>query len=133
MKKLIIMIALIASVGLIASQGLACWWDGYRGGPARGSMMGTWDGYGPGVSNSGTYSSFLNDTANLRQKLAATQGEYNALMAQSNPDVNKAAQLSKEIVRLHDQLRTKAQSAGLQGPGNYGPGYGPRHGGWSCW
>ncbi|RLB85618.1 MAG: hypothetical protein DRH24_01535 [Deltaproteobacteria bacterium] len=133
MKKLLIMVTIMVSVGLIASQGLACWWGGYRGDSARGSMMGTWDGYGPGVNDSGAYRNFLNDTTNLRQELAAKRGEYNALMVQSNPDVNKASQLSKEIVRLHDQLRAKAQGAGLQRPGNYGPGYGHRCGGWACW
>ncbi|MBW2090052.1 MAG: periplasmic heavy metal sensor [Deltaproteobacteria bacterium] len=133
MKKLVIMVTIMVSVGLIASQGLACWWGGYRGDPARGSMMGTWDGYGPGVNDSGAYRNFLNDTTNLRQELAAKRGEYNALMVQSNPDVNKASQLSKEIVRLHDQLQAKAQGAGLQRPGNYGPGYGHRCDGWACW
>ncbi|MBW2015045.1 MAG: hypothetical protein JRI69_14925 [Deltaproteobacteria bacterium] len=120
MKKLVIMVTIMVSVSLIASQGLACWWGGYRGDPARGSMMGTWDGYGPGVNDSGAYRNFLNDTTNLRQELAAKRGEYNALMVQSNPDVNKASQLSKEIVYMIS-FRQKPRAQGYRDPGTMAP------------
>ena len=41
MRKLVVAIALVASVGLLASAALACIWDGYYGGPMGGPMMGT--------------------------------------------------------------------------------------------
>lgn len=140
MRKLVIVIALVASVGLITSTALACYWDGYYGGPMGGPAYGPWGGYAPGAAPSGAYQNFLNDTAKLRQELAAKQGEYNALMAQSNPDPKKIGQLSQEMAGLHEQLRTKAQGSGLAGPmphsGRMGPdpyGYGSGYGGWNCW
>jgi zinc resistance-associated protein len=121
MKKLVMVSALVVIVGLLASQALACWWDGNYGG----HMMG-WG------SGRGYYSqSFLNDTATLRQELAAKQGEYNALMAQSSPDPKRASQLSQEIVGLQDQLQAKAQAQGYMGPRGYGNG--PYGDGWACW
>lgn len=128
MKKLVIVLAIVASVGIITSPVLACMWYGYWGGPAGGSMMVAWGGYGSGVDNSGAYRNFMNDTANLRQELAAKQGKHNALMTQNNPDGKQAAQLSPEVTRLHDQLRARAQSSRLPGPGSYNTGYGPRYG-----
>jgi zinc resistance-associated protein len=132
MRKLLIVMVVLVAVGFIGSQALACLWDGYWGGPMRGS----WGGYysNPG----GSHQEFLNDTAPLRQELAAKQGEYNALMAQPNPDPKRVGQLSQEIAHIHDRLQAKAQASGLPRPGSYGApmggyGYGPGHGGWACW
>ena len=140
MRKLVIVIALVASVGLLASAALACYWDGYYGGPMEGPMMG---GYNPGVAQGASYQTFLDETQDLRQELAAKQGEYNALMVQSNPDPKKAGQISREIAGLHGQLQAKAGARGLGaqgGPGRYsapirpyGYGYGSGYGGWACW
>jgi len=122
MKRFVMVSALVVFLGLLASQALACWWDGNYGGHMMG--WGSGRGYYP--------QSFLNETATLRQELAAKQGEYNALMAQSNPDPNRAAQLSQEIVGLQDQLQAKAQARGFMGPRGYN-GYGPGGDGWACW
>lgn len=138
MRKLIIVIALVASAGLLASAALACYWDGYYGGPMGGSMMG---GYYPGVAQGGSYQTFLDETQDLRQELAAKQGEYSALMAQSNPDPQKAGQISREIAGMHGQLQAKARARGLGAQGGPGPysapmrpnGYGSGYGGWNCW
>jgi len=134
MRKLIIVSISVVFLGLIASQALACWWDGYWGGPV-GWRGGT---YAPGTGSTENYQSFLSDTAQLREELAAKQGEYNALMAQPNPDPSRIGQLTLEIARHHDQLRAKAQVSGLAGPGSSGApmggyGYGSGHGGWACW
>ena len=76
------------------------------------------------------YQGFYDQTLQLRQDLAAKQGEYNALMAAQDPDPKLAAKLNHQIVVLHDQLRIKARSNNLPTAfGNYG--YSNR-GGW-CW
>lgn len=134
MKKVLIVLVTLVSLGFIASQSLACWWDGYWGGPTGGA----WGGYAPGINPGGAYQNFLNDTAKLRQELAGKQAEYNALMAQPNPDPKRAGELSKEIAGIHDQLQAKAQASGLPGPGSYGAQrggyrYGPGYSGWGCW
>jgi len=117
MKKTILVIAAVAFISLIGTQAFACYWNGYWGGPMGGPVAGY---YG------GNYQGFSDDTVQLRQDLAAKQGEYNALMAKSNPDPKRAADLSRQITSLHDQLRSKAQAYNLPAPGA-GYGYG-----W-CW
>ena len=136
MRKLLIVIALVASVGLLASAALACYWDGYYGGPMGGPMMG---GYNPGVAQGGSYQTFLDETQDLRQELAAKQGEYNALMVRSNPDPQKAGQISREMEGIHGQLQAKARARGLGAQGGQGPYSSPMRpydsgsGGWACW
>ena len=127
MKKIVITLAVLASFGFISSQALACYWDGY------------WDGsmYGGGYGNhNANHQRFFNDTAELRGAFAAKQAEYGALMAQKNPDPKRAAQISKEIASLHDQLEARAQAHNLPIPGsnNYRPQYNNRGwGGRGCW
>ena len=123
MRKLVIMLAVVGIVGLAASQALA-WGPWGQGGWCP--MMGGYNGAYTG----GAYQNFLNDTAQLRQELAAKQGEYNALMAQPSPDPKQTAQVSQEIARLQEQIQTKAQSSGIATPGRYA--YGP-HCGWMRW
>ncbi|NQU13802.1 MAG: hypothetical protein HQ561_06625 [Desulfobacteraceae bacterium] len=126
MKKLLIVLITVVSLGFIASMALACMWDGYRG-DSRGGYSG---GYASGMTG-GTYQNFLNDTTTLRQKLAAKQGEYSALTAQPNPNRKRIDQLSQEIEGMHDRLHSKARTSGFSDwcPYEYGSGYG----GWACW
>jgi zinc resistance-associated protein len=127
MKKLIIVSIGVVFLGLVASQALACWWDGYRGG----HMGGAWSDYcWSGYTGAGSQE-FLDETATLRQELAAKQGEYSALMTQGNPDPKGAADLSRQIVNLQDQIHAKARARGFAGPGAYARG--PGHGGMGCW
>ena len=138
MRKFSIVLVMVVALGFVTSQALACYWDGYYGGPMGGPAYGPRGGYAPGAAPSGAYQNFLNDTAKLRQDLAAKQGEYNAMMAQSNPDPKKIGQLSQEMAGLHDQLHTKAQGSGIAGSmpygGQMGPGpYGSGYGGLNCW
>ena len=83
------------------------------------------------------YQGFFDNTSQLRQDLAAKRGEYNALIAKSNPDPKRAADLNKQITSLHDQLRSKAQAYNLPAPGarsGYGPMSGYSRGGYGwCW
>jgi zinc resistance-associated protein len=138
MRKVTIVLVMVVALSLVASQALACMWDGYDGGPMGGPMMG---GYNSGVAPSGVYQIFLDETQDLRQELAAKQGEYNALMAKSNPDPQKAGQISREIAGMHGQLQAKASARGLGAQGGQRPysapmrsyGYGSGYGGWACW
>lgn len=128
MKKMILIIAAMASIAAIGTQALACYWDGYWGGP-MGSPM---NGYNAG----GDYQGFVDSTANLRQELAAKQDEYETLMVTSNPDPKRVAQLNRDITTLHDQLRSQARSHRLPAPSAKYVGYGHgRMGGYggSCW
>lgn len=134
MKKVLVALVVALGLGLIASQALACWWGGYGGG---GMMWGPTRGHYSGAAPSGwDYRGFMADTANLREELAAKQGEYDALMANPNPDPERAAQLSREMARLNDQLQAKAQGFGMHGRGlgwgHYGMGMSPGRGGY-CW
>ncbi|MBU4597642.1 MAG: hypothetical protein KMY53_00400 [Desulfarculus sp.] len=124
MKKAILIFAAVTVIALAGTQAFACIWDGYWGG-----HMG-----GPGAGVYGNnYQGFYDNTAKLRQELAAKQGEYNALMAKPNPDSKRAAELNREMTLLHDQLRTQARSYNLPAPGTRN--YGGRMGGYGygCW
>ena len=106
MKKFWITMIAIVSFGFIASSALAQYW----GAPMGGHM----NNYYTNTSSNGNYQEFLDNTSQLRQDLAATQGEYNALMVSSNPDSKRAAELGREITSLNDQLRTQAGTYNLQ-------------------
>lgn len=104
MKKTMLILAAISLIALIGTQAFACYMDGYWGGPMGGPMAG-FDG--------GNHQEFYDKTAQLRQHLATRQGEYNALLATSNPDPKRTAELGREIAALHDQLRAQARSYDL--------------------
>ena len=128
MKKMIFGLVVAASVVFFGFQAFACYWDGYWGGPMSVPMGGF---YGDTFVG-GAYQGFLDNTAQLRQDLAAKQSEYNALMAKSNPDPKRAADLNRQISALHDQLRTQARSYNLPVPrSNYG--HRPMGGHGCCW
>jgi zinc resistance-associated protein len=125
MKRSILVLAAAATLTLIGTQAFACYWDGYWSGPMGGPMA--------GVQGNGNYQDFYEKTASLRQDLAGKQGEYSALMATPNPDPKRAAELSREITTLHDQLSAKARSFNLpvSNMGHYAGMSG--HGGYGCW
>lgn len=128
MKKMILGLVVAASVVFFGFQAFACYWDGYWRGPMGVPMGGFYDRTMAG----GAYQEFFDNTAPLRQDLAGKQAEYNVLMAKSNPDPKRAAELSKQITSLHDQLRAKARSYNLPAPrGNYG--HGSMRGYGCCW
>ncbi len=125
-----IILAIIVVLGLAAVSAWAGPWGGPRGGGSP--------GYGAYMGPQGQ--AFLDETADLRDELAAKRGEYHALMSRENPDPKEAARLQQEMSRIRDQIRTKAQS--YQDPSAYGRydnrGYGGRWGhhkggGGYCW
>ena len=113
MKKSILIIAAAASITLLGTQAFACYWDGYWGGPMGGPTA---------MVNGGNYQGFYTKTAQIRQDLAAKQGEHNALLATANPDPQRSADLSREVTILHDKLMAEASSFNLPAPntGTYG-------------
>jgi len=78
-------------------------------------MWGRLAGYCPTPGQPEAYNNFLDETAKLRQELAAKLHEYNALMPQSNPDPRRMEKLPEELTEIHDQLLAKAQASGLGG------------------
>ena len=68
---------------------------------------------------------FLKETESLRREMATLRGEYQALLAQENPDPKKAGELHAKMFDLRNQLHEKADKAGIRGGGyGMGPGYG---------
>ena len=100
MKKTILIVAAIAFIILFNTQAFACNRDGYWGDPSGEPVMGAYDN---------AYQWFFDQTAQLRQDLAANRGEYNALMAKSNPDSKWASESNREITVLHDLLSSQAR------------------------
>jgi hypothetical protein len=94
-KRIIMILAVLMSAGFIVGSAWACQWDGNRGGSGWGYDSGY---YG---NQSGSYQNFMNDSASFR--------EYNALMAQQNPDPKQAGQLQEDIAKLNNQIQQKAQ------------------------
>ncbi|MFP3980097.1 MAG: hypothetical protein ACLFUY_01785 [Desulfobacterales bacterium] len=127
-KKALIVLALIATVGLIATAA----WAGPRGG---------WGGGGSGYcANMGPQNqAFMEETADLRDELAEKRGAYQALMARENPDPERASELQREMSQIREQIRAKAQNYqaysgndryGDRGHGGHGWHAGPRG---RCW
>jgi len=133
MKRISMIIVLLVAVSLISSQAIACMWDGNYGD----SRM---YGYNNNFPQDGSQRAFMNETRELRADLAEKKGEYEAIMAQPNPDPEKAGKISREMAGIHEQLQEKANASGLGaqvGPSQHGRhmgSYGNGHNrGWGCW
>ena len=102
-KKALIVLALIATAGFIAT---AAW-----AGPRGGGPWGGWGGGGPGYcAHMGPQNqAFMEETADLRDELAGKRGAYQALMARDNPDPERASELQREMSQIRAQIRAKAE------------------------
>jgi zinc resistance-associated protein len=130
MKKVFLGLAILVSLGLVASQTFA--WGPYRGC----GMWGPGGGYYGDVDPNTAEQNFLNNTAKLRKNLVGKEAEYDALMTRPNPDPQQAAKLSQEIFEMRSQLRAKARSYGFAGRGPRGYWHGNHmgpHAGGSWW
>jgi hypothetical protein len=138
MKKLGIALTLVISLGLFAALAWACPWDGYYSGSPMEGRSGGYYG-NPGPAASGDYERFLDETADLRKRLAAKGAKYDALMARPDPDPTRTDRLSQEIFDIQKQLQEKSQEYGISGmrhrSSNHSRSY--RSGGWNngayCW
>ena len=153
LTKLIVVLAVIATVGFVASA-FAGWGAGGYGHRGGGWHHMGWGGSGDGYGYNQNLTdeqqkaldqerqAFLNATESLRQDLYAKNLELRSELAKDNPDAQKAAALQKEISKLESALDQKqldfmlnarkvAPDAGrgymMGGRGGmmgYGPGYG---------
>lgn len=120
-KKALIMVALIATAAIVATAA----WAGPRGG---------WDGSGRGYyAHMGPQNeAYMEETADLRDRLSEKRGEYQALMARENPDPERASRLQREMSQIRAEIRSKTQNhQAYYGNDRYGNrGYGDHgHGG----
>lgn len=123
MKKTLLAVALIAAIGLSGYHlaGAQPWGGGPGMGPGWGMMAA---GPGQGQMSAETLKArekFFNETTELRRKIFAKKTELEAVMRGEKPDAQKAAKLSGELFDLRNQMRKKAQEAGLAQAG-FGPG-----------
>ncbi len=56
---------------------------------------------------------FLQETTELRKQMAEKRAAMRALMNSTNPDPEQASRLAGEMFDLREQIRPKAQAAGL--------------------
>ena len=116
-KRIMMILAVIVSAGFIAGSVWACpwgWdWGGSRDSRGWGSDSGYYD------NRDDNYQNFINDSASIREELAAKHGEYNALMAQQNPDPKRAGELQAEIAKLNNQIQQKAQKYNVSSRGSH--------------
>ena len=125
MKKSIIAITLVSSL-LVVTAASANWG---RGG-GRGYACPCQDGYQQQIDPAAQekYTTFYNETQELRKQMAMKQAERRALMQTANPDPAAASKLAGEIFDLRNTLNEKAQAAGISqfgGPGMGGGFMGP--------
>ena len=135
-KKIALAAILSSGLALAISQA-ALAQPGQPGVPA-GKGMGM--GMGPGMqqmdpATQKAHDKFLADTVELRKQVAEKQAVLRAQMNATTPDTTKVGQLSGELFTLREQLRAKAQEAGLPYPMGMGCGMGMgpgkgRHGRW---
>ena len=153
LTKLIVVLAVIATVGFVASA-FAGWGAGGYGHRGGGWHQMGWGGSGDGYGYNQNLTdeqqkaldqerqAFLNASESIRQDLYAKNLELRSELTKDNPDAQKAAALQKEISKLESDLDQKqidfmlnarkvAPDAGrgymMGGRGSmmgYGPGYG---------
>ncbi len=123
MKKVITAIAATLIVGFFAASAYAWGCGNGYGGGMRGNGHYNQAGY-----NNEAYQTFINETQTLRSSISADRAEFNALMAGTNPDPQKARTLSEKISKSENELRAKAQEYNVAGGrGRWGSGQG-----WNC-
>jgi Spy/CpxP family protein refolding chaperone len=160
MKKLITIIGILGLIGVVAVPVMA-WHSGWGRGH---HMMGYWDNsprYGGYYGNltsdqisklDALDRKFYNDTSELRDHIWTKYGEIDSILDSSNPDIEKAKALQKEISELRAKMDEKRLSHELETrkiiPQDrtgraYGGWYGPHRGayghrmgygtGYYCW
>ncbi len=126
MKKLIFGTTILALITLFTLQFAGA-------GPGRGSGFGfgggcrNWNGvqgpYTGAEVDQEKINTFSKETVQLRTRLIEKRAEYQKQTLIKDYDRNKAAMMSEEIYQIQDQLREKAEKAGLsarQGRGGNG-------------
>ena len=128
-KMITAVVATALIVGVSAMNVSALGWG--HGGPMMGYGMMQGGAYDANVSQQ-----FLDETKDLKIRIAADQAEFNALMAGSNPDSKRIRELSQSIAADRLELRNKYRTAGYGGGnprGNHMMGSGMMYSGYNCW
>jgi len=106
MKKTIMTLIIALTIGLIGTQVWAVGGCTMTGGTAQAADV-----------NPEAYQKFIDDTATLRLDLAAKNGEYEAVLAQTNPDPKQAGQIAREMAEIQAKIQAKAKENGLPAMG----------------
>ena len=118
MKKSIIALTIVLTMGLGFTAVSAFAW--YCGGPGSGYGARNWSDSNGAPVDAETYKKFLDETAQLRKSIAVDRAELKAVMAGSEPDPKKVAELTGRLVDNQEALAEVARSANI----NAGPGCG---------
>lgn len=129
MKKTLLAVAAIATIGLAGYQLAEARPSGGGSGMGPGNAMMGSPGHGQEQMSEETLQArekFFGETTELRKKMFSKKTELDAVMSGEKPDEKKAARLSEELFDLRGQMHKKAQEAGLTkaGFGCGGPGMG---------
>jgi zinc resistance-associated protein len=118
MRKILIALVLILSVGFVVSQV----WAWGSGGYGQGRGFRGMGGRHMANVDPQAYAEFMNNTADLRKQLAQKRVEYQTLMAQPDPQQDQAVQLRQEMNDLCAQIQNQAPAEMRQ---SWGRGQGP--------
>jgi len=145
MKKTMIALATVLTVGVlgyhVANAGPGRW--GGDWGPGPGYCNGAYDDDSASAPRQ-QWQTFRKDTADLRKQLTEKRHEYFTLVNGDKVDKNAAQALWSDMFDLRQQIRTKAEAAGIDPAEQFGRhrgrgwgqrGYGcngPRGGGYFC-
>ncbi|MFW6054937.1 MAG: Spy/CpxP family protein refolding chaperone [Thermodesulfobacteriota bacterium] len=125
MKKTLIGIAALLAIGFIWTQAMAWYGGGHMGyGPQRGS------GYYAGPVNDQAHQEFMEQTQDLRRKMAADRVELNTLYSRQNPDQERIRELTARLDENRATIQSLASEKGLARTGRGyrgGPGLGRGH------
>jgi hypothetical protein len=128
MKKLLLIAALIGSLGLGGYQVASAHMGGYGGGYGYCGDYG-YGGQGYTEDDAEAISKFRAETVAIRRDLAVKRAELRALNRQDNPDVKRVAELTGEVFDLQTKLDQIAEKHELhKGGRGYGHGYGDHRG-----
>ena len=116
MKKIIVLIALLGTLGFIGTLIATAGPGGMTGYNANTTMMTTGTG-------SEQWQKFITETVELRKEIAVKRIELGALYYDENADQGKIDTLRKEIFDLQEELHQRMAEAGI-GDGSWGYGMG---------
>jgi len=141
MKKILAVVGILALAAVVAVPVLAQG-PGYGKGRYaqgfRGNDPGACPKYGWGYGNltdeqraqmDGLHQKFFDETAQIRSELWAKKGELNVLMSTSNPDLEKAKALQKEVSDLkakmaQERIDLYAEKKKIDPDARFGQGWG---------
>lgn len=125
MKKSILALGLALLAGFAVSPMVEAGW-GVKGNCGQAYCDSAGCGQNTEVDQE-AYDKFYEDTAELRELMVEKRSEYFAAMNEESPDKEYAALIWSEMFDLKEQLREKAEAAGIEvGPGMGGKRFGCR-------